>query len=465
MTDSQTPPEETATTTAPPPPASPEPPAATAKPAKLSRGRRITVWTLVVLASLIGLITVLTVWVDRQMLDNNQWKKSSADLINDPAIRSALSVYLVDQLYSNIDVEQQLQSQLPKNLKGLAGPVSAALRQPATNGVDFLLARPRVQQTFINASAVAHQKLVNVLENKTGYGISTGNGVVTVNLSALVKELGAQLGLPSAALDKLPPNVGVITVMKSSQLSAAQTGVRIIKALSVWLIVLVLFLYGLAVYLARGRRRETLRNVGWAFVVVGLIVLIVRRTGGNYVIDGLVKPANRPAVHHLWAIESSILGQAGRALVLYGLVTMLAAVLAGPTRIAVATRRAAAPMLEHRPGISWSILGAVYLLVILWAPTHALETWWGILLFGALIALGFEALRRQTVQEFPDAAFAGAGMAASVRGWGSRAASHRPHDAGGNTTADELARLAELHQAGALTDEEFAQAKAAALAR
>jgi len=458
VTDSQTPPEEPTKA----PPAAPEAPAG---PHKLSRGRRITVWVLLVLASLLGLITVLTVWVDRQMLDNNQWKKASAQLINDPEIRSALSIYLVDQLYSNVNVEKQLQNQLPKNLKGLAGPVSAALRQPATQGVDFLLARPRVQQTFINASAVAHQKLVNVLENKTGYGISTGNGKVTLNLSELVKELGTQLGLPSAALDRLPANVGVITVMKSDQLSAAQKGVRLIKALSVWLIVLVLFLYGLAIYLARGRRRETLRNVGWAFVVIGLLVLIVRRTGGNYVIDGLVRPVNRPAVHHLWAIESSVLGQTGRALILYGLVTMLAAVLAGPTRLAVSARHGMAPMLERRPGVSWSILGAIFLLLILWAPTHALGTWWGVLLFGALIAIGFELLRRQTVQEFPDAAIAGAGaMTATVRSWGSRAAAHRPHQNASSSPADEIARLHELHTAGALTDEEFAKLKADALA-
>ena len=68
--------------------------------------------------------------------------------------------------------------------------------------------------------------------------------IVTVDLSALVKELGTQLGLPAAALDKLPPDTGVITVMRSDQLSAAQTGVRAIKILSVWLLVLVLVLFG-----------------------------------------------------------------------------------------------------------------------------------------------------------------------------------------------------------------------------
>ena len=128
-----------------------------------------------------------------------------------------------------------------------------------------------------------------MLENKTGYGITTGNGVVTVDLSALVKELGTDLGLPAAALAKIPAGTGVITVMKSDQLSAAQDGVRLIKALSVWLIVLVIVLYGLAIYLAHGHRRSTLRNIGWAFVLVGLIVLVVHRVTGNYAVDALVQ--------------------------------------------------------------------------------------------------------------------------------------------------------------------------------
>jgi hypothetical protein len=50
-----------------------------------------------------------------------------------------------------------------------------------------------------------------------------------------------------------------------------------------------------------------------------------------------------------------------------------------------------------------------------------------------------------------------------VRSWGSRAAAHRPHHAA-STPADEIARLHELHKAGALTDEEFAKLKADALA-
>ena len=75
--------------------------------------------------------------------------------------------------------------------------------------------------------------------------------------------------------------------MSSDQLGLAQNGVRIIRFLSLWLFILVLVMFGLAIYLATGRRRETLRNVGFAFVLVGLLVLVVREVIGNYVIGGL----------------------------------------------------------------------------------------------------------------------------------------------------------------------------------
>ena len=456
-------------------PASPDgsPPAAEAQvdvapePAKLSRGRRTAIWGLIVLASVIGLITILTVWVNRQLLDNGQFRKSSTQLVQDPQIRDALSVYLVNELYGNVDVTGQLEKQLPTQVKPLAGPLAAGLRQPSVSAVNFLLSQSRVQQAFVNSTGIAQQKLINVLENKTGYGISTGNGVVTLDLSALVKQLGAELGLPSTALDKIPPGTGVITVMKSNQLSTAQQAVRAIRVMSVWLVVLVLVLYGLALYLARGRRRETLRDIGWAFVLMGLIVLVVHRVAGNYAVNALAQPGYRPAANHLWLIESTILADTGRAVLLYGLVMVLGATLAGPHRFAISFRQWIAPTLAVRPGMCWGVLGGAYLLLVLWAPTHALRTVWGVLLLAALIGLGYEALRRQTLVENPDAAERGAERKEKVHALEARAGSHRPHHHTPTdrppSHAEEIRHLHDLHEAGALTDEEFDHAKKLAL--
>ncbi len=368
---------------------------------RLSRWRRFSIWTLIFLASLIAVVGISTLWVKRQILDDNSFRDASANVIADEDVRNSLSIFLVNQLYDNVDVAAAIETRLPEGAKSIAGTLAGALRQPATNAINQLLARPRVQQLFINASSVAHDKLVNVLENKTGSGISTGEGVVTLDLHELVTELGQQLGLSEETLAKIPAEAGVITLMKSNQLHALQKGVKLIHVLSAWLLVLVLGLYALAIFLARGHRRETLRNVGWAFAIVGLFVLLIRRSVGNYAIDALASPVNKKPAHDVYLIESSILHEIGIATVAYGLVVVAGAVLAGPTRWATSLRRHMAPTLNDAQAIAWGALAGLVVLLAAWGPTHALRTWWGVLLFAGLLAIGLFAFRRQTLKEFP----------------------------------------------------------------
>ncbi len=369
--------------------------------APLSRGRRIAVWTLVSLASLLSLIAILASWVDRQMFDDQNWTKASTQLIQDPAVQGALSVYLVNSLYENVDVPAAIAQKLPPNLKPLAAPAAAALRQPATDAVRLLLSRPRVQALWVNTNTVTHRRLIAVLQNKTRAGITTGKGAVTVDLGALLTSIAPQLGLPAAAVAKIPSDTGVITVMRSDQLGTAQTAVRVIKAVSLWVLVLVLLMYGAALYLAAGERRETLRNIGWAFVIVGLLVLVVRRAGGNYAVNALTTDQYHDPAHKVWSIYTSVLRDIGWAVILYGAIGILGAVLAGPTRVATAIRARIAPILNENQGIAWAAVGLAFLLLVLWGGTHALRTLWGVVLLGGLLALGVAALRRQTLVEFP----------------------------------------------------------------
>jgi Short C-terminal domain len=439
----------------------PKQPAPASAPASLGRGRRILVWTLVVLGTVLALVAILTTWVNRQMLDNSAWNKATSQVIQDPQVQTALATYTVNQLYANVNVAQALENRLPSQLDPLAPTLAGALQQPAIQGVKLALERPRIQQLFIRVSGIAHQKLVNVLENKTGYGISTGNGDVTLNLHELVVEVGTNLGLSADTLAKLPGTAGTITLMKSDQLATAQTGVQTLRVLSAWLLVGVLFLYGLAIWLAHGARRATLRNAGIGLALVGIITLILRKLLGNYVTSSLAKPGYEPATHRLWLIGTSILGQIGEAVLLYGAIAALGAVFAGPTAPAVWLRQRLAPVLNERQGVVWGGVGFVYLLAILWGGTHALRTWWGILLLAGLIAMGVVALRRQTLQEFPS----GTGAEAETP-----PASEEPpdeavtaHGAPARSPASELTRLAALHASGALSDDEFEQAKRIAL--
>jgi hypothetical protein len=426
---------------------------------RLSKKRRLAIWTLIILASILCFASILTTWVKRQMLNNDAWQRATTQVIQDPQVQTSLSTYLVNQLYSNVDVGAAIGQRLPSNLQHLGPTIAGALQAPAERSVVVLLQRPRVQQTFIKASAVAHEKLVNVLENKTGKGISTGNGVVTLNLHVMLTELAADLGLPGAVAQKIPESAGTVTLLKSDQLKAAQSGVGAVRTLSAWLFVAVFVLYALAIYLARGARRPVLRNVGWALVIIGLLILVVRRLLGNYLVDALASPGYQVSTHHLYLIGTSILGQIGQAAILYGAVATVGAILAGPSSFAVAIRRWLAPTLEGRPGVVAGAVAFVYLLLVLWGPTHALRTWWGILLLGGLIALGVVAFRRQTLREFP-ASSREPKPPLAERLTAARRPTGAPATAEPSSRAQELALLRELHDSGALTDEEYERGKA-----
>ena len=376
----------------------------------MSRKKRILVWTLLVLGILIVLVGSLTVWVKRQALDTESWVETSTQLLEDDDVRQALSVYIVDQLYANVDVEARVEERLPENLDGLAAPLSGALREPAQQAVDEFLQRPRVQELWEEVNRAAHAALLRLLEDDTREAVSTAEGTVTLDLRTFVVNVGEELGFGEELDARLPPDAGQVTILQSDELEAAQNGVKVIKALS-WLIVLAAFAcFAVAVWLSRNRRRETLRNVGLGLLLVGILLLVIRQGVGNYIVDTLAQGESvRDAIGSAWIIGTSLLAEVAWALLLSALVILAGTLLAGPSRLARRARAAMGPTLRDQPWIGWAVLAIVYLLLVLWGPVPALRSWVGVLLLGSLVALGFEAFRRLTLRELQAERTAAAG--------------------------------------------------------
>ena len=371
---------------------------------KAKKAHRGWVWTLVVLASLVTLVSSLTIFVKRQALDSQAWSNASAKLLEDKQVRDALSVYMVNQLYSSVDVKTELEGILPKQIKSLAGPVSGLVRQFAPQAASDLLARPEIQRRWQELNFKAHQQLMEIVNGKKNGVVQTEQGGdVVLDMHPLVQELADRLGIGG----KLAPDAGRIVILQSDQLKLAQDAVKLIKVLNVFLIALALALYAAAVWLARGWRREVLRSTGWSLVIVGVLLLVVRHFAGNMVVDSLVKTQSvRGAAANVWLIASTLLADVAWALILYGVAVVIAAWLAGPTRWATGFRRWLAPAFTEHMGYVAGVVAFLYLLLLLWGPTRGLQQWWGILIFAALIAGGIWALRRETLREFPDAGVA-----------------------------------------------------------
>jgi hypothetical protein len=367
--------------------------------------RRWVPWVLVVLATVIALVSALNVWVKRQALSTDNWTNASSQLLENQQIRSALSVYLVDQLYQNVDVPKALSQRLPPQFQGLAGPLAGALQQAAIRTADLLLARPRIQALWRAANRRAHQLFIAVLDGKHDILVSTGGNVV-LNLRPLLEQLSAQIGIGGRLVSKLPPNAGQIVVMKGNQLEAARKGVKVIRVLSYVLFFLVIALYAAAMYIARGRRRTFLMAAGVGVVITGLIVLVVRRLAGDYLVNALTgNPSDKHAVSAAWAIGTQLLRNVGENAIVYGVVIIFAAWVAGPSRPATWVRRTLAPTMRNHPLVIYGAVALVLLIILLTGPTDAQRIYPLLILFG-LAFVGTEVLRRQTMREFPENALA-----------------------------------------------------------
>lgn len=420
------------------------------------KSHRIAVTVLVVLGALCILISTVSVWIRDIALDSDEWSDTSAELLQSENVRNALSVYIVDQAYSSADAEARLEAALPERLKPLAGQIASQLRAVAYESANRALQRPRVQELWRSTNRAVNEQLVALLEGETDR-VQLTNDAVVLDVDQIVENVAGRVGAGEGATGAIQERVEPIVIMRSDQLDAAQTLVKILKALSFWPFILGLALWAGAVYLAHGRRRETIRAIAISLVVLGLILLAVIRIGGNVIVDSLVQAETvKPAVGDVWSILTSLLRESAVAGVVIGLLGVAATWLIGSGRRATASRRWLAPTFRDRPLLTHGLLAAIILLLLLWGPVGTPRRFISLLVVTALAFAGLEILRRQTVREFPDAVRAEGDMLARFRGRGEPAG----RAAAAGASVDRLERLAALHERGALTDEEYEAEKA-----
>ena len=339
-------------------------------------------------------MAILAVWANRQLLNTDNWTEASTELLASPQIRDRTAVFLVDELYANVDVEAQVAAALPPRAQGLAGPAAAALRPPAEDVVRTMLSRPRAQQLWEDANREAHELLLKVLEGG-GDIVSTTGGVVVLDLHELLRETQERVGLGARVGAALPADAGQVTVLRSDQLDAAQDGLRLLRALPIVLVVLSLLLFAAALFVAPARRRETVRAFGIGLIFAGAAALAAAALLGDAVVDAVTRSeAGVPAAEDVWTIATSLLVQAAGAAIFYGAVLLFGAWLGGPTRPAVAVRRAVAPYVRD-PLPAYAGFAVLMAIVVLWwAPTPAFRNPVTAIILVILLAGGFEALRR-----------------------------------------------------------------------
>jgi len=471
-----------------PKPASDDPPTVVTPsgetPWQRSRGRRVSVHLLVIFATLFTILAIFANWTRQQLLDTDQWTKTSSELIANPAIRDQVAIYLVDQLYTNVDVPAQIKSILPEALQPLAPVAAAGARDLITQAANAALEQPAVQSVWTDANKLAHQQFVQVIDGGNSY-VTTTNGDITVNLGTILGKVATNVGLPSTIVAKIPPGAGEVTVVQSNDLKKVQAAAKALKTSSVVLSILAFLFFVFAVALAAGRRANTLVEVGAGMIVAGLAVVLLRGAAGDAIVSALVTDLSlQPAVNAAWNIESTLLEQLATQVIVLGVMMIIAGLLGGPAKASKTVRGWFAPVLNGYPEASYVGVALLVLLFLIWSPIPAASRVSFIIIFIILVFLGLYMLRRETLREFPGAtspsgdslragtakigaAFSRAGTA--VKETTSKAAAEVKQKTASHSKSSgsaesqrmaDLERLVALRDSGALSDQEFAAEKA-----
>ena len=182
-------------------------------------------------------------------------------------------------------------------------------------------------------------------------------GDVTLDLRPLINRLVDRLRLAHTLKTNADPNTGLILILRSNQLEAVQKSVRVIKVVSIFVVIAVLLLFGLALWLA-GLSAQFGR-IGGCIFGVGLLLLVLQRLLGGAIIDLLLIDQNKP---QLLERDRHAAGNRHR-------VNRLrpgrdrGSVLAGPSRVGVTVRRWLRPFSVQSVVVVYAVVIAIFLIL------------------------------------------------------------------------------------------------------
>lgn len=373
-----------------------------AKPRGTSRVRIIAARVLTIVAILLALVGMVAFYVEHTALDEQGFEAISRKMIENEEIRTQVAAKSVDTLFASVDVEAAIAQELPPSQQKLAPVLAGLARSGADRAAEAALERPRVQTLWVEVTTRAQRQLVLLLDDKNKF-IQTEGGAVVLDLRPIVIQLGDQVAVIGKVAEKLPESSGRVVILQESQLKTAQTMTKILRAVADWLWLVALAVAALAVWVARGRRRLELRAIALGLVVVGLLLLAVRRFAGGYLVDQLVKDDGvKPAGHAAWSILTQVLADRAWVWIIFGVLMLLGVWLVGDTAPAGRARHAAAPALKSRP-TTYGVAAVALLALALVAPQFS-RGWLSAIVLIGLAVVGIEVVRNIVLRDARDSA-------------------------------------------------------------
>lgn len=260
------------------------------------------------------------------VLDTNEWVATIAPLSQNEIIVSAISTYVVGEVFEAIDVELVAQDILPEEISFLSGPLVGGLQNLVRDVVSDLITSDQFNAVWVAANRTAQQAIIRALRHDEGL-LYLKDGRLTVDLSEPFAFIQGTLGLDVLDLfaEKDWDN---FVLLESQQVAMVQQVLASLGAMG-WLLLLVtLILFALAWLISLWRRQTVL----WIGVAVAVTM------AQPALLASFADPLMRTLAGEIWdVVIRRLVGQTIFVLVA-GVILAVAAALTGPHPRAVAFR-------------------------------------------------------------------------------------------------------------------------------
>jgi hypothetical protein len=319
--------------------------------AKTRRGhlpRRISAWVLLVLASILIPISVISVWAIRTVTDTNQYVETMAPLARNPVIQQGLAKRATDELFSHTNVQQKVTQALPKAAKPLVAPVVTQVQTYVEGLALKVFESEKFAQLWDSLNRHSHDAVINTLTGKQTplqQKLAKG-GQIALNLSPAVNNVISDLDARGITffdpLRTLTNQSVTFTVVSKQQVSKFSGLFNLVVKLK-WIIpVIALALAILAVALAM-ERRKTLVRLAVGVALMSLLVLGALSAGrGIFIGQATGGGFNAQGAAAVWDTVLRFLKTDLRWTLLISVLVALGGWLAGPARYAVWIRKTCA---------------------------------------------------------------------------------------------------------------------------
>ncbi len=227
------------------------------QPSKRSLWRPITAGLFAVLAVVSIMLFNIAYWTRQTVLDNDQFVATMQPLIKDPAIQETLQKEITNELFSRINLEQEIKNNLPDNLDFIAGPFVGQVKGFTYNKIGDVLDSQQAYDVWTKTLTEGQKQIIAYVSDPKN------NGEITI--SSIYQLASQNLGNSdiSFLLNKnLPSKVGNIKLAELEGVPEARRALNLLDKATWQLALASIVFLALAIALAINKRK----------MVVGLAV-------------------------------------------------------------------------------------------------------------------------------------------------------------------------------------------------